>query len=69
MRSDFRGLTTVRSRYDLLLYLPSCQSRPDLCPALQDFYIRASDGLVTRSVAGYIYSANWAICTGGTLTR
>jgi hypothetical protein len=40
-----------------------------LCPALEDFYIRASDGLVTRSVAGYIYSANWAICTGGTFTR
>jgi len=25
--------------------------------------------LVTRAVAGYHYSANWAICTGGTLTR
>jgi len=24
----------------------------------------ASDGLVTRAVAGYHYSANWAICTG-----
>jgi hypothetical protein len=24
---------------------------------------------VARAVAGYIYSANWAICTSGTLTR
>jgi len=25
--------------------------------------------LVTRAVAGYNYSANWAICADGTLTR
>ena len=31
--------------------------------------IRASDGLVTRAVAEYDYSANWVICTDGTLTR
>ena len=37
--------------------------------ALCGDYIRASDGLVSRPVAGYIYSTNWAICTGGTLTR
>jgi len=49
--------------------LAPCQSRPDLCPAIEGVYVRASDGLVTRSVAGYIYSANWAICTGGTFTR
>jgi hypothetical protein len=30
--------------------------------------VPASDGLVIRAVAGYNYSANWAICTGGTLT-
>ena len=65
----FRGLTTVRFRYDLLLCLPSCRSRPDLRPAIEDVYIRASDGLVTRAVAGYVYSANWVICTDGTLTR
>ena len=29
---------------------------------------RASDGLVTRPLAGYHYSANWVICTGRTLT-
>ena len=69
MRSAFRGLTTVRLRYDLLLCLPSCRSRPDLRPALEDVYIRASSGLFTRAVAGYHYSANWAICTGGTFTR
>ena len=35
----------------------------------EDVYFRASDGLVTRAVAGYHYSANWEIYTGGTLTR
>ena len=65
MRSAFRGLTTVRLRYDLLLCLPSCRSRPDLRLAIEGVYIRASNGLVTRAVAGYIYSANCAICTGG----
>jgi len=32
-------------------------------------YSRAFDGLVTRAVAKYHYSANWETCTGGTLTR
>jgi hypothetical protein len=35
-----------------------------LRPANEDVYIRASDGLVARAVAGYHYSANWVICTG-----
>ncbi len=65
----FRGLTTVHFRYDLLLCLPSCRSRPDSRLAFEGVYIRASDGLVTRTVAGYDYSANWVICTDGTLTR
>jgi hypothetical protein len=65
----FRGLTTVRFRYDLLLCLPSCSELTNLHPAIEDVYFRASDGLVTRAVAGYHYSANWIICTGGTLTR
>jgi hypothetical protein len=30
---------------------------------------QASDGLVTRAVAGYNYCANWVICADGTLTR
>ncbi len=38
-------------------------------PAYENVYVRASDGLVTRTVAGYHYSANWVICTGGTFTR
>lgn len=58
----------VRFRYDLLFCLPSCRSRPDLRPANEDVYIRAFDGLVTRAVAGYHYSANWVICTGRTFT-
>ena len=65
----FRGLTTVRLRYDLLLCLPSCRSRPDSHPAYEDVYFRAFDGLVARPVAGYYYSANWETCTGGTFTR
>jgi len=39
-----------------------------LRPANEGVYIRASDGLVARAVAGYHYSANWVICTGRTLT-
>ena len=40
-----------------------------ITPAIKSFYFRASNGLVARPVAGYHYSANWVICTGGTLTR
>jgi len=32
-------------------------------------YFRASDGLVTRSAAGYSYRGNWASSTDGTFTR
>jgi hypothetical protein len=38
-------------------------------PAIEDFYYRAYDGLVTHSVAGYRYAGNWVISTGGTWTR
>ena len=38
-------------------------------PADGDFYFRAFDGLVTLPAAGYDYGGNWAISTGGTLTR
>ncbi len=48
---------------------PPCRSRPDSHPAREDVYFRASDGLVTRSIAGYHYSANWETCAGGTSTR
>jgi hypothetical protein len=40
-----------------------------LHPAIEDFYHRAFNGLVTRSVAGYRYGGNWVISTGGTYTR
>jgi hypothetical protein len=43
--------------------------RTGLYPAREDFYYRAFDGLVARSVAGYRYGGNWVISTGGTLTR
>jgi hypothetical protein len=38
-------------------------------PADEDFYFRASDGLVTRSAAGYSYRGNWASYPDGTFTR
>ena len=40
-----------------------------VAPGHRGRYFRAFDGLVTLAVAGYHYSANWAVCTGGTLTR
>ena len=67
---SFRGLTTVRLRYDLLFCLPSLSEQTRFAPSHREsVYFRASDGLVTRAVAGYHYRANWAICTGGTFTR
>ena len=64
----FRGFTTVHLRYDLSICLPSCRSRPRFPPADEDFYVRASDGLVTRSAAGYNYRGNWASSPGRTFT-
>ena len=67
---SFRGLTTVRLRYDLLFCLPSLSEQTRFVSSHREgVYFRASDGLVTRPVAGYHYGANWAICTGGTCTR
>jgi len=67
---SFRGLTTVRLRYDLLCCLPSLSEQTRFTSGHREgVYFRASDGLVTRPVAGYHYSANWAISTGGTCTR
>jgi len=34
-------------------------------PAIEDFYYRAFEGSVTRSVDGYRYGGNWVISTGG----
>ena len=64
----FRGLTTVRLRYDLLLCLLSLSEQTGFHPAHENVYFRASDGLVTRTVAKYHYSANWEICTGRAFT-
>ena len=67
---SFRGLTTVRLRYDLLFCLPSLSEQTRLASSHREsVYFRASDGLVTRPAAGYHYSANWETCTGGTFTR
>ena len=67
---SFRGLTTVRLRYDLLLGWPSLSEQTRFASSHREgVYFRASDGLVTRPAAGYHYGANWAICTGGSCTR
>jgi len=67
---SFRGFTTVRLRYDLLCCLPSWSEQTGFASSHREsVYFRASDGLVTRSAAGYHYRANWAICTSGTFTR
>jgi hypothetical protein len=46
---------------DLLVLLSELTG---IFPADEDFYFRASDGLVARSAAGYDYSGNWASSTG-----
>jgi hypothetical protein len=51
---------------DLLALLSELTGR--LNPAAEDFYFRASDGLVTRSAAGYDYRGNWASSPGRTFT-
>ncbi len=67
---SFRGLTTVRLRYDLLFCLPSLSEQTRFASSHREgVYFRASHGSVTRPAAGYHYSANWVICTGGTFTR
>jgi hypothetical protein len=48
-------LANPTGQHDLLFCLPSCRTWPDLCPGLEDVYIRASDGLVAHPVAGYHY--------------
>jgi len=47
------------------LLAPPCRSRLGFHPADGDFYLRAFDGLVARSAAGYHYRDNWAIFSGG----
>jgi hypothetical protein len=61
--------TLVRLRYDLSSCLSSWRIRLGSRQAYEDFYFRASDGLVARPVTGYHYSGNWIISTGGTCTR
>src|ERR1700730_3000901 len=51
--SLFRGFTTVHFRCDLPICLLSCQSLLGFRPANEEFYFRASDGLITRSAAEY----------------
>jgi hypothetical protein len=40
-----------------------------ISPATRDFYYRASNGLITRTAAGYGYDGNWASSIGWTFTN
>src|SRR5258708_29978193 len=68
----FRFLRPARLRTPLLGYgAPHLSARGTstlLNNALLSARFRLADGLVTRPVAGYHYSANWATCTGRTFT-
>jgi hypothetical protein len=67
---QFRGFTTVHFRYNLLICSPPLSELTGCFPpANRDFYIRAFNGLIARPVAGYDYSGNWAISTGGIFTH
>jgi len=67
---SFRGLTTVRLRYDLLFCLPSLSEQTRFASSHREsVYFRAFGGLVARPAAGYHYGANWVISTGGTHAR
>jgi hypothetical protein len=63
-----RTCTLLDSQHCRLLPLLSELTR-SLNLANEDFYFRASDGLVTRSAAGYNYRGNWASSPGGTFTH
>jgi hypothetical protein len=69
VRGKFSGLNygSLALRPAALLALLS--ELTGIHPAIKSFYFRASNGLVALPVAGYHYSANWVICTGGTHTR
>jgi hypothetical protein len=64
----FRGFTGSH-RYDLSSGLPPLADPTRNFPADRGFYSWASIGLVTLLDARYNYGGNWAISTGGTLTR
>jgi len=64
--SKLPGSLTLRP-VDLFALLDG--SDQTLRPANEDFYFRASDGLVARTVAGYNYGGNWVSSTGRTFTR
>jgi len=66
------GASLVRfccGRSSCLPPLADPTGRLKVLPADGDFYARASDGLVTLPAAEYDYGGNWAISTGGSLTR
>ncbi len=64
----FRGFTGLH-RYDLSGGLPPLADPTRVFPADRGFYSWASIRSVTLPDARYNYGGNWAISTGGTLTR
>ena len=62
----YYGLLALRP---VELFVPLADLTQHLCSANGDFYFRASDELVTLSIAGYSYRGNWASSTGGTYTH
>jgi len=64
----FRGFTGLHC-YNLSSGLPPLADPTRFFPADRDFYSWASIGLVTLPDTRYNYGGNWAISTGGTLTR
>ena len=71
MGDVFRGFTgsPLLRPVKLLASLADPTGTLYVIPADGDFYARASDGSVTLPAAGYDYGGNWAISTGGSLTR
>jgi hypothetical protein len=67
--NDFGASLRLAFACDLSICSPSCRSGLGLRLAHEDFYSRASDGLVTRTVAGYSYRDNWASFPGGSFIR
>ena len=64
----FRSFTTVRLRYDLLIFHPPTDLT-GFASSHRGFLKSGFQWFGSRSVAGYRYGDNWVISTGGTYTR
>jgi hypothetical protein len=64
VRCQFRGFHGSLICYGLPVCSPSCTD-PTGFPAAEDFYIQASNRLVTLPAAGYDYSIDWTPMLAG----